>query len=411
LRRINSSLGKPLIRQVLDWHQQPATSNQHSRLIGTVKLMTDASLVMTDQSIPDYAGGSLLNLVAELEHRLTGSAPAERLHPHLTDTIPNARTYVLVLFDGLGDHQLQHPGAASLLAARTAHLDAVFPTTTSVNLATVATGLAPAAHGLIAHQLYVPAVGQVVNTLKWATPWGDQVNLDHGSFLPKPNLWERLVRHGIEPITVQPGHFQDSPLSRVLYRGSRYEAVWTVDEIIDATTQLAAVPGRFIFTYFPNVDVAAHVGGQNSDEYAAAISTATGIWDRIATSLPAGAVMVGTADHVHTDYDEQDKVLIPHRPGPEFYGDPRTVLVRRSDAGFAESIPELPCRSVEPSDYRMWLGPGRNHPDLAGRLPDRVLLADPGKLVIPRFMDKRLTGYHGGLADQEIKIPLLLAGG
>ncbi len=373
--------------------------------------MTHDSQLMTDYSIPDYAGGSLLNLVAELEHRLTGSAAAELLHQHLAGHIPQAATYVLVLFDGLGDHQLRHPRATSLLAARTAHLDAVFPTTTSVNLATIATGLAPAAHGLIAHQLYVPAVDQVVNTLKWATPWGDPVKLDHDSFLPKSNLWERLAGHGIEPITVQPGHFLDSPLSRVLYRGSRYEAVWTIDEITDATTQLAAVPGRFIFTYFPNVDVAAHVGGQDSDDYASAVSAAASIWDRIAASLPAHAVMVGTADHGHIDYGEDDKNLIPHRPGPEFFGDPRGLLIRRPDAELSQSLAGLPGRIVEGAEYRTWLGPGPDHPDLTGRLPETVVLADPRSLLIPRFMDKRLTGYHGGLAEKELHVPLLVAGG
>ncbi len=365
---------------------------------------------MTEYSIPDYAGGSLLNLMAELEHRLTRSAPAQRLHAHLAGHLPEATTYVLVLFDGLGDAQLQHPGAASLRNARTAALDAVFPTTTSANLATIATGLAPGSHGLIGHQLYVPAAGQVVNTLKWTTPWGEAVHLDHDSFLPGPNLWERLRTHDIEPITVQPGNFQDSLLSRVLYRGCRYEAVWTINEIIDATAQLAAVPGRFIFTYFPNVDVAAHVGGQGSDEYAAAISTAATVWDRIASALPAHAVMVGTADHGHIDYADGDKAFIPHRMGSEFYGDPRAVLVRRFDAELSKALVGLPCRAVETSEYRTWLGPGRDHPDLAGRLPDKVLLADPGCLLIPRFMDKRLTGYHGGMANEELQIPLLVAG-
>lgn len=363
-----------------------------------------------NKPILDYAGGSLLNLIAELEHRLIGSAPAERLHPHLAERIPAATTYVLVLFDGLGDHQLGHPLATPLQAARAAGLDAVFPTTTSVNLATIATGLAPVTHGLIAHQLYLPAVDKVVNTLKWNTPWGDPVEVDYHSFLPAPNLWERLRAHGIEPITVQPGNFQDSPLSRVLYRGSRYEAVWTVDEIVDATTQLAQVPDRFIFTYFPNVDVAAHVGGQNSDEYAAAISTAAGVWDRIASSLPANAVLLGTADHGHIDYSERDKVLIPHRSGPEFYGDPRAVLVRRMDDGLSRMLAGLPCRVVEASEYQSWLGPGSDHPDLAGRMPEKLLLADPGRLLIPRFMDKRLTGYHGGLAEEELRIPLLVGG-
>jgi hypothetical protein len=365
---------------------------------------------MTDYSIPDYAGGSLLNLMAELEQRLTGSARADTLHPHLADHIPNAATYVLMLFDGLGDHQLDHPAAGSLLSSRRASIDAVFPTTTSVNLATVVTGLAPAAHGLIAHQLHVPAVDRVVNTLKWTTPWGDSVEINHSTFLPAGNFFERLQAAGIEPITVQPGNFENSPLSRVLYRGCRYEPIWTIDEIIDATVQMAAVPGRFIFTYFPTVDVAAHVHGQNSDEYAGAVSTAAGIWDRIASALPAHAVMVGTADHGHIDYAEQAKVLVPHRSGPVFYGDPRAVLVRRIDDELSNTIADFPCRVVEGSEYRARLGPGPDHPDLAGRWPEMVLLADPGRLLIPRFMDKRLTGYHGGLADEELHVPLLVAG-
>lgn len=365
---------------------------------------------MTDTTLrfPDYSGGSLLNLVSELEGRLTGSASALGLHAELAELIPQAGTYVLMLFDGLGDHQLDHPAAASLRAARASALDAVFPTTTSTNLATIATGLAPAAHGLIAHQLYVPGVDQVVNTLKWTTPWGDPVPIEHRSFLPEPNLWERLAAGGIEPITVQPGNFQDSPLSRVLYRGCRYEPIWTIDEIVDATRQLARVPGRFIFSYFPNVDVAAHVHGQDSDEYAAVISAAAGIWDGVASGLPAGTAMVGTADHGHLDYSEQDKVLIPHRSGQQFYGDPRAVLMREMDD--EDLISDLAGRLVDASEYRAWLGPGPDHPELAERIPDRILLADPGRLLIPRFMDKRLTGYHGGLAGQEVRIPLMVAG-
>ena len=366
---------------------------------------------MTDYPIPDYSGGSLLNLVAELERRLTGTASAPRLHSHLADRIPAASTYVLILFDGLGDQQLDHPVTASLRNAREAALDAVFPTTTSVNLATIATGLAPAGHGLIAHQLYVPAVDQVVNTLKWTTPWGDPVPIDHGSFLPGPNLWERLSASGTEPITVQPGNFQDSPLSRVLYRGCRYEPAWTTEEIVEATVQMAGEPGRFIFTYFPNVDVAAHVHGRDSDEYAVALSSATAIWDRVASVLPDDAVMVGTADHGLIDYAEAAKMFVPRRSGPEFYGDPRAVLVRRVDDEVLETIAGLPCRVVDASEYRSWLGPGPDHEDLSDRLPDRVLLADPGRLLIPRFMDKRLTGYHGGLAAQEVRIPLLVARG
>ena len=63
----------------------------------------------------------------------------------------------------------------------------------------------------------------MVNTLKWVDLSGQPVHYDYGSFLARPNLWERLRQAGIEPITVQPESFAGSPLSRLLYRGARFE--------------------------------------------------------------------------------------------------------------------------------------------------------------------------------------------
>ena len=67
---------------------------------------------MPSITVPDYSGGSLVNLVAELEHRLTDSSVSPPLHDHFAKLIPEASTYVLFLFDGLGTRQLDHPAAA-----------------------------------------------------------------------------------------------------------------------------------------------------------------------------------------------------------------------------------------------------------------------------------------------------------
>ena len=133
---------------------------------------------------PDYLGGSLVNLVAELEHRLGGAPPMPGLHDDLAAAVPEAATYVLVVFDGLGDHQLGHPSAAPLLAARRGAVDTVFPTTTTVALASIATGLPPSRHGLLGYQLWMPEVDTVVNTIKWTTLWGEQVEYPYRDLLP-----------------------------------------------------------------------------------------------------------------------------------------------------------------------------------------------------------------------------------
>ena len=113
---------------------------------------------MPSITVPDYEGGSLPNLMSELENRLTGSAPAPRLNPDLAASIPEASTYVLFLFDGLGTLQLDHPAASPLKGALRGSIDAPFPATTTVSLATVATGLPPSQHGLLGYQSWLPDV-------------------------------------------------------------------------------------------------------------------------------------------------------------------------------------------------------------------------------------------------------------
>lgn len=358
---------------------------------------------------PDFGGGSLLNLVAELELRLTGHARASGLSPQLSAEIPPARTYVFCLFDGLGDQMLRHRAAGPLAATRVGALDAMFPTQTTVNMATIATGLPPSQHGLIAYQLFLPELNQVVNTLKWTTLWGERVDVDTAGFLPAPNLWERLSTAGVEPITVQPGGFGDSPLTAALYRGCRFEPAWTLDEISEATIQLAEVPGRLIFTYFPSIDVAAHMHGQQSLVFSEVMEAAAGIWERITTRLPDHAVAVASADHGHIDYRTEDKHLIRDRiDGLTFYGNPRTSFIRGPAGAIADLARHLPGTWVPWDEVLPLLGPDPAHGAVRGRAPAGLLVADPGIVLLPPNADKRMIGYHGGTLDEEMRVPLLV---
>lgn len=355
---------------------------------------------------PDYGGGGLVNLVAEIELRLRGSAPS----PGLSEPgiLADADGWVLVLFDGLGSRQLNHPAATVLAAAERATLHAGFPTTTTTSLSTVATAIAPAAHGVIGHLMRLPDLDQVVNTLKWVTPGGADVAYHYESVLPAPNLWERLAGAGVEPVTVQPGDFVASPLTRMLYRGCRFEGVWSLEEMAAASIELAR-PGRIVFTYFPEVDFAAHVDGQASDAYATALTRAAWLWDRLALSVPPAIGLIGTADHGLIDYATEDKLLIrDRRYDPfRFFGDSRSTYVDGPGDLIDELVAVTQARRVDPDGLAELLGPG-SHPELAERLPDALLLAPPGRLLMARPFDRRLIGYHGGLEPAELEIPLLV---
>jgi hypothetical protein len=360
--------------------------------------------------MPSYDGRGLLNLAAELELRLTGRSPSRGLEAGLAAEIPEAESYVLLVIDGLGDHQLGHHAAEPMAEARRAAIDAPFPTTTTASLSCLVTAAVPSAHGVIGHLLWLPEIGSVVNTLRWVTIEGRPVDFDTAAMLPTPNLWERLRSAGREPVTVQPGGFLGSPLSRMLYRGCRFEPVWDTVDLVEATIQLAAVPGRLVTTYLPHLDVAAHVTGQRSEEYAAAMELASQIWRQLAERLPAHVALIGTADHGHIDYPEHAKRLLrgPDIQGLRFWGDPRGVLTSGPPEALDRFGRWLGSQPVDGDKLDELWGSGSPHPALGERTPDALFLAADGEVLLPPGFDKRLMGYHGGLDPAEIEVPLLV---
>jgi hypothetical protein len=357
--------------------------------------------------LPDYHGGGLVNLVAELEHRLTGRAASPRLHPSIGAAIPTGRSYVLVLIDGLGDHQLDHPQAAALARARRGQLDAPWPTQTSVATATLATGLPPSQHGLVSYLLHLPGAG-VVNTLLWYPIHADQMlEFDATEFLPAPNTAERLAAAGGETVVVEPEAFVGGPLDRVLYRGTRVIGVQSDEDEVAAAHAEAAEPGRLVVVYLPHVDTAAHAVGQESEAYATALDDVSRVWNRLAADLPPGVTMVGTADHGHVDVTNIVDVEVPE--GVTVGGDSRVLHLRGTAGALAGLAADLPGILVTRADLGEAWGPGPFHPGFEARAPDALLFADDACAFAYPGNDIPLVGYHGGMTAAEVEIPLLVA--
>ena len=235
---------------------------------------------------------------------------------------------------------------------------------------------------------------------------GQMVDYNYTSVLPGPNLWERLRSSGVEPITVQPDAFEGSPLSRLLYRGARFEGTWDDRDLVEATVALAAEPGRFIFTYYWPVDFAGHVHGVESSEFAESLHRASNVWEGIVSAAPPGVTVLGTADHGLISYSEEDKLLIRQQEyrGLRYGGDPRGVQVWGDPGLLGDLARETGSEMVDPLAL---LGPEPG-PEAARRTGDALLLAPPGKVLLPPGFDKRLRSYHGGLAPGELEIPLLV---
>jgi len=362
---------------------------------------------MASITAPSYGGMGLVNLIAHIERRATGVDRTTGLDSGLATLLPYGRTTVLVLFDGLGSLQLDHPRGRALAAAHVGDVDAPFPTTTTVSLATIATGLPPVGHGLIAYQLWNPRVGKVMNTIHMTTMWGDTIDQDHRSFLPGPNLWERMSSAGVEPVTIQPDHFDRTPLTLALYRGTRFIPYGTLGDAVDRTIEAASSPDRLVFLYVPHIDFAAHVSGQDSEAYTVAMGAVNDLWERLVSGLPSNVALIATADHGHVDIDEAHKVRLtrPQHEGRILYGDARAVFVKGDGASLAQ---DLPADWVLFDDIAAFWGPEPAHETFEERRPDGVLFAHDGYAIFHRRGNDRLIGHHGGLSNDERVVPLLV---
>src|SRR5204863_3059186 len=124
---------------------------------------------------PDYAGGSLVNLVASV----VASRGGKTLHDPLRDfEFPaSAKNLVLLIIDGLGDNYLARRRAGSELArCRRAALTSVFPSTTASAITTSYTGRTPLEHGLTGWFVYFGAAGCVAAALPYRSR-GDMASL------------------------------------------------------------------------------------------------------------------------------------------------------------------------------------------------------------------------------------------
>ena len=233
---------------------------------------------------------------------------------------------------------------------------------------------------------------------------GQPVTYDYANLLPRPNLWERLRSAGVEPITVQPGDFQTSPLTREMYRGTRFEGAWDAQDLANATIALAAEPERLIFTYVPFVDYAGHVFGQGSQEFRDLMTLSASIWDMIVVGLPPGAVVVGAADHglIEVAGIGQDRHSRPEIRRSAQAGDPRGVQLWGDDELIDDLVSLTGGSLVDPAPCSAPTSQISPAPD-SGR---SSCSHRPGKSS-SRGFDRLLRCYHGD-SQEEVVIPLLV---
>lgn len=383
---------------------------------------------------PDYAGGSIVNLMASIGQRFeattaTQSATLRLLH---AERLADARRVALVVIDGLGAELLQHVGPHSALAEHLAGtMTSVYPPTTASAITSIMSGLAPQQHGLTGwfmHFRHLGAVTAVLPFMPRFTPASiAAAGVEPAALIDAPSFSAGL---NCETLSLLPHELADSAYSRLLGAGSRRDGY---RDLADFAARVEAFcrgdeAAGYLYAYWPGLDHTAHIHGPSAAAVAAhfhALDAALAPLTAVAAAH--GTLLLVTADHGFIDSGADERIDLADHPALAdmltlpLCGEPRSAYAYVRPARIsefehyvrAELGHAVELHRTEDFIDAGWFGPGAAHPELAARAGDYVLCMRERYTLRDRVVGERdvdLRGMHGGLTAAEQLVPLIAAG-
>ena len=375
--------------------------------------------------LPDYGGmclDSVLPAVADVvgaeldpERARRAGAARERFG------LPTAERVCVVLVDGLGEQLLaERKGHAAFLRGQLAQarsLTVGYPSTTAASMGLFGTGCGAGRTGLAGYTVRNPETSGLANLVSW-TGASDPL-----TWQPEPTWFELLVAGGAAVTSVGPAGFAGSGLTLAALRGARYLGAESLGDRVDVAVRELARPG-VVYLYWGDVDKAGHQEGWQSAAWGDALAEADRELARLARRLPAGTLLLVTADHGMVDVDHDRLVDVAQTPALStdvalIAGEPRATHVHLAPGVDRAAARDRWRTTLDGHAWVLerdeavaagWFGPVA--PRALPMIGDLVVAA----LGTSGVVDSRtqtphsllLRGMHGSLTAGEMRIPLVV---
>ena len=393
---------------------------------------------------PIYADYSFGNIPNTIEYLLTGEKHGPLLPADcFGGTYPQPEKIVVIFVDSFGWEFWQAYGKRFRATSRVMEagtltpVSALFPSTTAASVSTMNLGVLPAQHALYEWNIYIPAYGEVIQSLAF-TPLGRHPpdacrakGYDPGKLLEvHETVHQRLGRRGARSIQFAHRSYAGSAYNTVASAGAKIVRHSTQAEgLVQMKEALLATTGKAVLSfYWAAIDSIAHVHGPGPSYHAAEIASFWRTFDEIFADVESpGTLYLFTADHGHVYADARATIYINERipaladclplspTGNPIYpnGSPRDMFLHVRPERVAEVLGLL---HRELDDVALILpmeqvlaeglfGPGPISPELRRRLGDILILPYPGTFIWwrePGRMQNDFYGHHGGLSPQEL---------
>ncbi|MGT2426887.1 alkaline phosphatase family protein [Amnibacterium kyonggiense] len=338
--------------------------------------------------------------------------------------LPPRRRVVVLVVDGLGWEALaaRVGHARTLSAGDRRRIATGAPTTTAAALATLATGVGPGVHGVVAYAALDPARDLVVNQLHGFDPptaAADRPGLPDG-WQRAATQFERAVAEGLAAPGVGPRHYATSGFTREVLRGSTWVGARSIEDRLPAAIGALRAAGRGVaYCYVPELDMAAHRAGWSSEDWTSLLERVDGAVRDAVADLRSGETLLVTADHGMVDVPASAHVVLDDlgllADVRRLAGEPRLLHVHLSP-GADDAAERWAAALGAAADVRTrrqaiddgWFGTEVD-PVVAPRIGD-LLVASRGNAAFYATADapaRGMVGQHGAWTPAERFVPLV----
>lgn len=395
---------------------------------------------------PNHGGACFAALPGTFAQLLTGEHLRPPLPPELLAPLEARYDRVaFVYFDALNRESADRHGEHPLFAraALNTKITSQFPSTTTVHMNTIHTGLPVGEHGLYEWFVYEPELDRLIAPLPFAFAGENQGPLPSTfpaeRLYPHATLYEWLAERGVASVLGGPRGLASTPTTAALTRGASARIAFSDLRrgLAELAAALSGLPApAYAFAYIETLDTLLHKVGPLEPGRTGADAETVRILDAIETELlaglPIGTLLVISSDHGMTPVSPPSTIYLNES------ADVVELVRRGSEPGDHPLAPAGSCR-----DLFLHAKPGRTEDlidalralvgaravvcstaqllddgvfgpkptdRLEHRLADVVVLPELGEAVYwhtPGRFVQALWGQHGGLTPEEMEIPLI----
>ncbi|MEC7892683.1 MAG: alkaline phosphatase family protein [Actinomycetota bacterium] len=321
----------------------------------------------------------------------------------LSSSIYEAENINFIIADGLGSKNIEETDSF-FNKFNAGYVNSTFPSSTNVALSTVNLVSEPINTGMLGYFQFDKQKYGLINALNWSQE--NEKMLEDGFFQENKTIWTILKEKNIFANNIQPKDLENSALSKYIYRDSNQINYKDEDELVDLVKNTSILENRFNFIYYPKIDIAAHVFGVGSKEWQKELNIFEDIIETINKSNIRKTYTIITADHGLLNVDSENRYYLEYPDTVEIFGDQRAVYANGSEKEIKKVFENVPGKFLSSDELELFLG--KNERKYMNRLiPDFCFLVDKGNIIYPKHLKADLVGYHGGLTEEEMKIPLI----